>query len=206
MAKNSDSREKIIQAASHLFAQRGYSAIGVREIVKEANVNISMISYYFNGKAGILIEIINKFFDLYADAIENSFLKPLPLEEQIHVLVKNLVTVIRENHDIFKVAFLELPYDVPEIAEIRGNKINMIRFLLGEKIFNDLKVDEETEKYMLIIGPAIITMIFSNFIMGPSLQSAFVTKFNDTFYNDYTRVITSLIINGLPGTISQLKE
>lgn len=206
MAKNSDSREKIIQAASHLFAQRGYSAIGVREIVKEANVNISMISYYFNGKAGILIEIINKFFDLYAEAIENSFSKPLPLEEQIHVLVKNLVTVIRKNHDIFKVAFFELPYDVPEIAEIRGNKINMIRFLLGGKIFNDLKVDEDTEKFMLIIGPAIITMIFSNVIMGPSLQSAFVTKFDNDFYNDYTMVITSLIINGLPGTISQLKE
>lgn len=41
---------------------------------------------------------------------------------------------------------------------------------------------------MPIIGPAIITMIFSHFIIGPALKNAFDMNFTDTFYNDYSLV------------------
>lgn len=206
MSNSVDPKERIIQAASHLFAQKGYSAIGVREIVREADVNISMISYYFKGKTGVLLEIINRFFDLYAQAIEGSFVEQLPFEDNVYTLVKNLVTVIQNNKDLFKIGFFELPLEVPEVAEIRAERINKIRELLGSKVFADLKMDAKTKKYLPIIGPAMISMVFSNFIMGPSLQNVFKAKFDTAFYDDYARIITSLIINGLPVTISKIRD
>ena len=67
-------KDRIILAASQLFAQKGYSSVGVREITKEAGVNSAMVSYYFGGKLGLLMEIMDRFFNLYEDAIERSFI------------------------------------------------------------------------------------------------------------------------------------
>jgi len=57
-----DPKLRIIDVATELFAQKGYAAVGVREIAKDAEVNISMISYYFGGKVGLLKYIIEEFF------------------------------------------------------------------------------------------------------------------------------------------------
>ncbi len=66
MEKNrqENSREKILKAATKLFAQKGFDGVSIREICKEAGVNICMISYYFGGKKelyqGILDDLIEK--------------------------------------------------------------------------------------------------------------------------------------------------
>ena len=52
-------KQRIFEAALALFARKGYAAVGVREIAKHANVNISMINYYYGEKAGILKAIID---------------------------------------------------------------------------------------------------------------------------------------------------
>lgn len=59
-----NSKEKILKAATKLFAQKGFDGVSIREICKEAGVNICMISYYFGGKKelyqGILDDLIEK--------------------------------------------------------------------------------------------------------------------------------------------------
>ncbi|TXF74950.1 TetR/AcrR family transcriptional regulator [Chryseobacterium sp.] len=42
--------ENILFTAEKLFAEKGFEGTSTREISKEANVNISMISYYFGSK------------------------------------------------------------------------------------------------------------------------------------------------------------
>lgn len=44
----------IIKAAETLFAQHGYEGTSVRDIAREAGVNVAMISYYFKSKEGLL--------------------------------------------------------------------------------------------------------------------------------------------------------
>lgn len=46
----SDKQIAILQAAEKIFARRGIDAASVREIAKEAKINIAMISYYFGSK------------------------------------------------------------------------------------------------------------------------------------------------------------
>ena len=73
MDKKDDPRDRILGTATELFARKGYGLVGVREIARQADVNISMISYYFNGKMGILSAIINHFFDDYIAVLKTSF-------------------------------------------------------------------------------------------------------------------------------------
>ena len=59
-APTSDTRERLLAAAERLFAERGYAAVSVRAIAAEANVNWSLVGYYFRGKEGLLVEIYRR--------------------------------------------------------------------------------------------------------------------------------------------------
>lgn len=48
-----DSRAKLITAAQIVFARKGYDGATVKELADEAGVNVSLVSYYFDGKEGL---------------------------------------------------------------------------------------------------------------------------------------------------------
>ena len=62
-AKNLSSestRELLIQAARKLFALHGYKATTVKDIADKAGVNISLISYHFDGKENLYRECVDQ--------------------------------------------------------------------------------------------------------------------------------------------------
>jgi AcrR family transcriptional regulator len=54
-------REKLLQAAAQIFAKKGYSGATVKDISKQAGVNVSLISYHFNGKEGLFRVLVEGF-------------------------------------------------------------------------------------------------------------------------------------------------
>ena len=46
-------RDKIMKAATRVFAEKGYHGASIRNIVARANVNQAAISYHFAGKEGL---------------------------------------------------------------------------------------------------------------------------------------------------------
>ena len=48
--KDENSKSRILEAATKLFAQKGFDGASIREICKLADVNLCMISYYWGGK------------------------------------------------------------------------------------------------------------------------------------------------------------
>jgi AcrR family transcriptional regulator len=47
------SRIRLLQAATRLFGNQGYSRTSTREIAQAAGANVAAISYYFGDKAGL---------------------------------------------------------------------------------------------------------------------------------------------------------
>src|SRR5215217_7090727 len=45
---------QIIEVAERLFAKKGFAGTSVRDIAQEADVNVSMISYYFGSKEKLI--------------------------------------------------------------------------------------------------------------------------------------------------------
>jgi AcrR family transcriptional regulator len=56
-------RGALIDAAAALFAQRGYDAVGIRELASAAGVTPGMISYYFGDKLGLLQAVADRVFE-----------------------------------------------------------------------------------------------------------------------------------------------
>ena len=64
MTRPSDhTREAIIKAAVHLFAEKGFDGTSVRDIVTKARVNQAAINYHFKSKDGLYLEVLKTAFE-----------------------------------------------------------------------------------------------------------------------------------------------
>ena len=56
-------RDRLLDAAEALFAERGYGAVGIREIAERAGVNLSGIKYHFGSKRGLYLAAVERTVD-----------------------------------------------------------------------------------------------------------------------------------------------
>ncbi|MGZ2369120.1 TetR/AcrR family transcriptional regulator [Ancylomarina sp. YFZ004] len=99
-----DSRSKILNASAELFVKNGYDGTSVRQIAKEAGVNIAMISYYFKSKEGVLVDLISdtsKQLKEKTDHIQSLDLKP---RERVSELFRTYVDHFVD-HDLVSYVF-----------------------------------------------------------------------------------------------------
>ncbi|MBN2621432.1 TetR/AcrR family transcriptional regulator [candidate division WOR-3 bacterium] len=117
--KKIEAKKRIFDTAVRLFARKGYAAVGIREIAKEANVQISMINYYYDGKISILKSIMDEYYTKYGEATSTTGDEKTPLDERVKTMIRNMVTFHRENADLANATFCAIPVDIPEIIDYR---------------------------------------------------------------------------------------
>ena len=84
--KDDNSKARILEAATSLFAQKGFDGTSIREICKKANVNLCMISYYWGGKQelynGIIENLLEKQIEYSGNFLDlNKNPKDMSMEE-----------------------------------------------------------------------------------------------------------------------------
>lgn len=52
-AHATETRQRLLEAAQHLFTERGYAKVTVRDITSEAHANLAAVSYHFGDKLGL---------------------------------------------------------------------------------------------------------------------------------------------------------
>jgi TetR/AcrR family transcriptional regulator, regulator of cefoperazone and chloramphenicol sensitivity len=56
--KDLETRERLLSAASRLFAERGFAKVTVRDICRRARANVAAVNYHFHGKTGLYEEVL----------------------------------------------------------------------------------------------------------------------------------------------------
>ncbi len=65
-------RERLLDAAERVFAEKGYHATTVRDITEAAGVNVAAVHYHFGGKKELYLELFRKRFDHMAAVRESA--------------------------------------------------------------------------------------------------------------------------------------
>ena len=86
-ARSGKTREKILDAAEHLFAERGFYGVTVRQITSAAGVDVALVNYHFCSKRGLFdavlmrrAEMLNEVRMAELEALERKAGgKPLPV-------------------------------------------------------------------------------------------------------------------------------
>ena len=70
-------RDRLLDEAEELFAQRGYHAVSVREITKAAGSNLAAVNYHFGNKQNLYLEVFRSRWLPRASRIQHSFRQSL---------------------------------------------------------------------------------------------------------------------------------
>jgi AcrR family transcriptional regulator len=206
-------RERIFDAGVRLFARRGYEAVGIRDIAKEAEANIAGVNYHYGGKLGLLEAILTSYTERYWSALKAVAERRLPVREHVRETVEALVRFYREN--------TELAVASENSGNMRISEVNSLvaRLQAANR--------DNNNRYFVILGldlgdPAVMTLmrgllthiIASHFhgrfeqevVTGPpqgltaeeqAKLPELTTKYDDAFYERFAAKFTDFYLAGV---------
>ena len=207
VTQNKDSKKNaILEAGLKLFSEKGFAAVGVRNIAKEANVNISMISYYYGGKSGILKEILNRFFSEYSEEVRKTVDKSSEPLVFVSNLLETVIPFFRTHSREALIFATELPLDSSDITEFKAEKMKNLLNIF-RTIFRNAGLPENAEDKLLgTIGPAFFSMVFSHFLFKPVTKATFGITADDEYYRLYTKILETMFKGAVKELQATFKE
>jgi AcrR family transcriptional regulator len=193
--QNENSKSKILEVATKLFAENGFDGVSTRSICKQANINISMISYYFGGKQELyqaiidnltknLTEYVKTFVDFDMD------LKKLSKKEKLDFLY---------NYGNKMIDFLYTKISNDVLLFMSRAQINIPALKFMNKLFASIMNKKETDRQVILS-----VIFFISQINSPKLFSAFSLKMANK--KTFTEEDIKIIRNNLKKYISVMFE
>jgi len=117
MAKHGpQTRRQILRAALKHFANSGYAATSVQQIVSDANVSKPALYYYFHDKAGLFQALVNEAHDERYEVVRQAAARGKNLRAQLVEILTALFEYFHKNRDLTRIAFataFAAPGEVP---------------------------------------------------------------------------------------------
>ena len=201
-----DSKQRVFDAAVSLFARKGYAAVGVREIARSASVNLSTISYYFGGKAGLHRAIVNEANSRAAKMLAEAGDDSTPAEEHVRKMARGLVRFFRENTELALVGFNTFPPpDDPETVALGlkwGNEISAQITGLYRKLGLDVSDPVQMGVVMHSLPMTVLTFFENVFAVeqtGAQDRVVMPYQLDDAFFDHYAEHLAELFLYGVTG-------
>ncbi len=171
VAESTDSRKTILNVAAKLFAKFGLDKCSTREIAKESDSNISLISYYFGGKEGLYKAVMRECALEIKERVQSQALakkaRTAPLTKE---LFKEDITATIDSLLFFRDKY-------PEVSQIFSReKLTGLQHSqeIHEEIFypliqNFFKVIQDAQAQKIVkkdINPALFFILLSEGIFG----------------------------------------
>ncbi len=137
MAKHGpETRRQILQAALKRFANGGYAATSVQQIVDDAKVSKPALYYYFRDKAGLFQALVSEAHDERLQVVQQAAARKSDVRGQLIEILAALFDYFHKNRDLTRIAFAtafaapgEVPADLHYLDRCQRN-LDFIRLLI----------------------------------------------------------------------------
>ncbi|MGB8944871.1 MAG: TetR/AcrR family transcriptional regulator [Streptomyces sp.] len=111
-------RQRILDAAAHVFAEYGYAAGTTNRIAEQARVSIGSLYQYYPNKDAILVELLTRHLDagIAAAPLDRDELLSEPIERVMRFYVRSALENHREDPQLLRVMMEQGPR-APELLE-----------------------------------------------------------------------------------------
>ncbi|MBN8250708.1 forespore capture DNA-binding protein RefZ [Priestia flexa] len=163
MVAQAKTKERIIDAAVSLFNAKGFDGTSVREIATKAKVNVANISYYFEGKEGLLETLVTTYFEGYIAELENEFelREYKDAKECLQGMVSAVLNYQHENRTIARLVYREISLDTTFIREVMTTYLTKEKYYLKtvlEKGMEDREFRKVNSSFIIIQLKALLSM------------------------------------------------
>lgn len=180
-------KERILLAASMLFASQDYESCSIRDIAQEAEVNSALIYYYFGSKEGLLRFLIEEAVGRLAALLDSLLVKPeMTTREKLHDFLVEWLSVVAGRGHIKTLIFrtMGIQGTVGELLRERVlANIRRIASILAEgqekgEVRTDVPVDRLAMQVTLCLLAPVIGFPF------PALVDVSMPEARDVYVTD----------------------
>lgn len=202
-----NSRELLIKAANKVFSDKGYEQASTRDIAKLAGVNISLISYHFQGKEGLYRSCVEVLSSRGTETVERVLKKPTSLEDfktRLHIFIEEFFQLHLSNPDNSCIVMREVCSTAPHpvVMDVFKSKFvgifgKLIEFLNYAQKQKYVAADIDTD----ILGTMImgcITQILRSDMMRKTVLGVPGLLDEDRIENTVTQLTNNLLKGTLP--------
>jgi len=141
VAPDEGARQRLLLAATRLFARTGYAATSVREIVEAAGVTKPVLYYYFQSKEGLYLAILEETRRVMEATIAEALAAGGGACDRIGGLLERMVALVREHIDTVRLihsVFYGPPQGAPhfEFETLHRRLVEAVRGLVVEGMAN----------------------------------------------------------------------
>jgi len=154
--KASNKHSKIINAATKVFAKKGFFNARISDIAKEAKVADGTIYLYFNNKFDILISVFEEEIGNLIVQVEKLLAAEDDPRKMLEIFARKHLTVMKKNKNLAEVIQIELRQSAKLIKDYRNNKFSVYVNMISSII----KLGQEQNIYRASIRPGIAKRAF----------------------------------------------
>ena len=132
-------RDDLIHHARLLFIAHPYEKVSLRIVANNAGVNMGMIRYYFNDKAGLFETMVRETLNPMQQAVQKTLGQVNSSENLLIMLMTNFYQMMSQHKNFprFISRTLQLPKDVPQ-RQVVESTLQELLPIMREKVYCEL--------------------------------------------------------------------
>lgn len=188
MNRQNETRNRVLNVACRLFYSQGFNGTSVRDIAHSANVNVSLIHYYFKSKQGLFESLAVNYFEPYLELLEQEADSDLQLG--LESLLKKILHYKQTHYQLSCLVYRELSLNTIFAREMLVTYIAKENHFFNMILFNKKSKVEVTfrEKLCLLQLKGLLN---APFMMPHECKDPFFTEASiDHFVDVYSQLMT----------------
>lgn len=187
MNRPNPTRDKVLDVACRLFYSQGFNGTSVRDIAKAANVNVSLIHYYFKSKQGLFESLAVSYFEPYLEMLESEL--PSDGENHFDTLVRKILHYKQSNYQLSCLLNRELSLNTVFAREMLVTYLAKENHIFARILFHKKSHVDVTFKEKLCLLQ-LKGLLNAPFMMPHEFKDPFITDASlNHFVETYSRLM-----------------
>jgi AcrR family transcriptional regulator len=187
--------EKIFDAATEIFEEKGLAATRMQDIADRAGINKALLHYYFRSKEKLFMAVFDKLSEKMFAKFASIFEKDMPFEEKIRYFFEEHISFLQKNSKLPLFILSEVNRN-PELLQKFLDRINIKN--IKAKISGDLtnRFPEEAIPHLMVsIISLSVFPVAAELIIRGILQQQGINY--ESFINERKTIAPEFIIGAL---------
>jgi len=199
MKYNKDTSEKILNAASSVFEEKGYSGARMQEIADKASINKALLHYYYKSKDKLFELILKRAIQIVFPKINDILKADIDFFERIERFTTAYIDMVRKNPHIPGFVIHEInsnPKRLIKLIALTGFNLNQFKETIKAEVEKGTIIDISPDQLIM----NIISLCILPFIARPIAVNVLLNGDEDYFeklMEERKTEVSKFIINAI---------
>lgn len=197
--QTTDTEEQIFEAASRVFQRKGYAGARMQEIADEADINKSMLHYYYRSKDKLFTKVYQREMSRFFPVIFSVMDSDDPLDQKVEQLVGAYYSFLNDNPKLLPFLITEMNQNPQRFHDFIKKKSIRPPQSLFKQIKRDIekgKMDAVDPKQLLV---SIVALTLFPFAVSTLIKALFELDEQQflQFLQDRKEFLVDFILNAV---------